>query len=251
MNLPEYERIYAYEREYWWHVGRRHLVRGMIARFAPPNTADGRYLDLGCGTGILLEEFGATFKHVFAMDYSNTALSLARTRVRKPMAQADARHLPYPDNTFDLITCLDIIEHIREDVDALSEAFRVCKPGGHLMLSVPALDFLWSEHDEAVYHLRRYSLPSLKAKARHVGFEVVRGTYAVCAMTLPVFLIRFVQSFTKNSVVPAGHDFPIPPAWINRLLIAVHAFETAVSLRMPIPFGMGVVCLLKKPEAAA
>ena len=251
MNLPEYERIHAYEREYWWHVARRCLVRRTIDRFTRFSPDEIRYLDLGCGTGILLDEFAPTIKHVFALDYSSTALRLTRTRVNLPMLQADARCLPYPDDTFGLITCLDIIEHIREDMDALREAYRVCKPGGWLILSVPALDFLWSEHDEAVYHLRRYSLPSLKAKAQHVGFEVVHGTYATAAMLLPVFLIRLMSSFTKKTVTPEGHDFPIPPAWINRALIGIHALETAISLRVPLPFGMGIVCLLRKPDLPA
>lgn len=248
MNLPEYERIHAYERDYWWHAARRWLVRRTLERFARFSPEDDRYLDLGCGTGIQLDEFAPQMKRVFALDYSSTALRLTRTRIEVPMVQADARHLPYQSNSFGLITCLDIIEHIREDMDALGEAYRVCKPGGWLILSVPALDFLWSEHDEAVYHLRRYALPSLKAKARHAGFEVVHGTYATALMLFPVFAIRLVSSFTRKTVTPQGHDFPIPPAWINRLLIRIHAIETAISLRIPLPFGTGIVCLLRKPE---
>lgn len=250
MNAPEYERIFGFEKEYWWHVSRRRLVRRLIDRYAGTLGPDQRYLDLGCGTGMMLSELGTRFEAPFGTDLSAEALSFARTRVPVALAQSDARDLPFPDSHFDLITCLDIIEHVRDDVACIRESLRVCKPGGYLVLSVPALDFLWGEHDEAVYHLRRYSWPSLKAKIGAGGFEVLKGTYAVMTLTPVVFLVRFLASFTRGNTEAQGHDFPKPPAWINRLLIGLHDVETSVSLRTGLPLGSGLVCIARKPETA-
>ncbi len=251
MNAPEYERIFNFEKDYWWHVSRRKLVRKMIDRYAGALTQDANYLDLGCGPGMTLDELGRRFNQPLGTDFSAQALSFARTRVTVPLAQSDARYLPYPDNHFDLITCLDIVEHVREDVDCVRECLRVCKPGGHLVLSAPALDFLWGEHDEAVYHLRRYSWPSLKAKVVHAGFDVVKGTYATMTLVPAVFAVRFLASFTRSNTEAQGHDFPKPPAWINRLLIWLHDLEAFVSLRIGLPLGSGLVCILRKPAPTA
>lgn len=247
MHEPEYERIFSLEKSYWWHVARRKLVRRLIRRFIGDVPRDCTYLDLGCGTGVMLSEFGPHFAKAMGTDLSATALGFARTRVEGPLLQSDARHLPLADNQFDLITCLDIVEHIREDLDCVRESYRICKPGGHLVVSVPALDFLWGEHDEAVYHLRRYSWPCLRALLREAGFDVVKGTYAVMAMTPVVFLVRLVRSFTRDHVAAQGHDFPRLSPWMNGLLIWLHHVETWVSLRVGLPWGSGLVCVARKP----
>jgi ubiquinone/menaquinone biosynthesis C-methylase UbiE len=251
VNIPEYERIYSFEKDYWWHVARRHLVRRYTEHFTDKlKDANSRYLDLGCGTGVLMSEVGETFHKPIGIDLSSTALSFTKSRVDYPLSQSDARHLPFADDTFDLITCLDIIEHVREDLDCLREMYRICKPGGHLVLSVPALDFLWSEHDEAVFHLRRYSWPSLKGKVSSVGFRVMKGTYATMVMLLPVYAIRLVSAFTRKHIEAEGHDFPRLPGWANHLLIQWHALETAISLRIGLPMGTGLVCIVQKPHEA-
>ncbi len=247
MNEAEYERISRLGSHYWWHVSRRRLVRRLFERFAAPHMHAETYLDVGCGAGPTLREFAPRFERAAGLDFSGAALGYAKPRVDCSLLQADAQAIPVPDGTADFVTCLDIVEHVRDDLAVIREVFRVCKPGGYAVFSVPALDFLWSEHDEAVHHLRRYSLPSLRAKMEHTGFEVVRVTYAVMALMPVVFLMRACAAFRRSGTEAAGHDFPRVPAWLNRLLIAWHGLEAAVSLRVPLPLGSGLVCIVRKP----
>lgn len=140
MNESEYEQMYNLESYYWWFVARRKLVRDFVRDCKRPQP--GVLLDVGCGTGLnclMLSEFGS----VKGTDRSEQALEFGRRRGIADLTQSDAEHLQFPDSTFDVLTALDVLEHVDDDLKALSEMYRVMKPGAWLIITVPAYGFLW------------------------------------------------------------------------------------------------------------
>ena len=245
MNEAEYRKLAEFETGYWWFVSRRRLVRSLIREYVSNLTDTTSYLDVGCGCGTALGEIGTEFALPVGMDISMTALAIAGSRVATPLVAGDAWRLPFADGSVDLVTYLDVLEHVRNDLECIEECRRVLRPGGYIVVSAPAMDFLWSEHDEALRHLRRYSRRALKAKLTAGGFRVVKMTYAVCTLCIPIFLVRFVAAFRKQRVEPETMITKLWP-WANRMLIALHDIENAVSRRIGLPFGTGLVCIARK-----
>lgn len=246
MNPDEYRTMWEMENAYWWFVARRRLVRALIARYVPADPSMQVHVDVGCGTGMMMLELDPKPALLAGLDVSPNALALTRSRVNLPLVSGDAVQLPFATGAADLVTCLDVLEHVRDDLGCLAECYRVCKPGGWAVFSVPALEFLWSEHDEALHHLRRYSKPALRARLVHAGFEPVKLTHAVCALCLPIFARSFFHALCHSGLRAHTMLQPVPP-WLNRMLIALQDVENAVSMRVSLPLGTGLVCACRKP----
>ena|SRR5947209_1439904 len=139
----------AVDEHHWWYRGRRRVIRAELDKLVLP--PDARVLDAGCGSGRTLQEL-ADYGTVSGIELSEEAAELARARGIGEVRVGRLEELPWDDDTFDLITCLDVIEHTPDDVVALAELRRVCRPGGWLLVTVPAYQALWSLHDEANHH---------------------------------------------------------------------------------------------------
>src|SRR5579872_1235395 len=148
MNSEEYERMYCLEDSYWWFVGRHDLALTFL-RSAYPGRNDLTILDIGCGTGAMSEKLAA-YGAVVSADFSPLALAFSRRRHLDRLCAADAMRLPFRDGAFDVIVALDILEHVSDDAAALREFYRVLKPGGRVIATVPAYQSLWSAHDVAL-----------------------------------------------------------------------------------------------------
>ena len=158
---------------HWWYRGRRLILAGEIERLHLP--AGARLLDAGCGSGRMLDEL-ERFGTVAGTDTSLWAVVAARGRGHHDVEMETLERLHHPDESFDLVTCLDVLEHVPEDERALAELWRVTVPGGHLLVTVPAYQALWSAHDVANHHYRRYRKRSLADSARETGWEIQRTT---------------------------------------------------------------------------
>ncbi|HEX2187214.1 MAG TPA: methyltransferase domain-containing protein, partial [Chloroflexota bacterium] len=183
MNVAEYEAMYRLEDRLWWYVGMRRVAErvldGRLERVPQGRTAAQRILDAGCGTGgnlRWLEAFGS----VYGIDLSAHAIGFCRQRGLQTVARGSVTALPYADRSFDLITSFDVIYHlgVEDDLAALREMHRVLRPGGHLLVRVPAIPQLASHHDAAVHTRQRYTLGELREKTERAGFEVLRASYA-------------------------------------------------------------------------
>jgi SAM-dependent methyltransferase len=146
-----------------------------------------------------------------------------------------------------VVTALDILEHVDDDNAALRELWRLSKPGGSLLITVPAFGFLWSEHDEALQHRRRYTAAELESKLVAAGFQVVQMSYFLASLFVPILAFRIVQNLTKRGIEPQA-TYVIPPPWLNVLIVRILDWERMLLRHVKkLPFGVSIIALAKKP----
>jgi len=262
MNPEEYERMHELETHYWWFVGRRRIVQTLLADVVPRFSSPApRLVDIGCGTGANLPMLRAAVGKngsVVGLDFSPLALALAHARSELgalpdvALVQGDALQLPFRSNIADCVTMLDVLEHLSNDYRALSEVARVLKPGGALILTVPAYGHLWSAHDEALHHFRRYEKQQLRARLREADLHVERLSFAMSLLPPAAYVWRHLvlprlpkrprdaQRHSTGAVLPQ-----LPPA-LNRAMIRLLELEGRVILRRPLRFGTSLVALAWK-----
>ncbi|MCW2847574.1 MAG: methyltransferase [Marmoricola sp.] len=191
VDEQEIRKSAALEERHWWYAGRRDVVRERVRGLQP-----GRALDVGSGAGgnsAALAELGWS---VTALEHSPAAAELAAARGLS-VVRGDARALPFPDGVFDLVMSTDVWEHIDDDVAVAREAFRVCRPGGRLLVAVPAGMDLWSGHDVALGHVRRYAKDELVGRVEDAGFVVV-DTMGWNVLLRPVARVRRSRSASED-----------------------------------------------------
>lgn len=238
MYEREYEAMFDLEDVYWWFVARRQLMEELLRNELQENR-EARLLDVGCGTGSNLQAF-SSHARVTGIDSSTEALNFCRQRSVSSVARGEIERLPFPCGTFDIITAMDVLEHTDDDLAALEELGRVCRPGGLLLVTVPAYGFLWSEHDEALKHRRRYTAHELRNKLTNCGFEIERSSYFITTLFFPILFLRIYQGLFKKSIHPQT-ALVLLPNWLNSTLIALHAMERRLYRMMNLPFGVSIV----------
>jgi ubiquinone/menaquinone biosynthesis C-methylase UbiE len=274
MNPQEYARMHALETQYWWFAGRRAIIASLLnslrshfsrnqSASAPVDFGTGiRLLDIGCGTGAnlpMLRSFAGASGSVAAMDFSPLALQFARDQMscdgtarKLLMLRGDAQRLPFGDNSFDVVTMLDVLEHLSDDCLALAEVRRVLRPGGALVMSVPAYQKLWSAHDEALHHFRRYEYHGLRRVLHEAGFAVPLLSFAMSLMPPLAWLWRrFILPFKPRRPRDArrhseGAILPSVPPAFNHALIRYLEIEGKIVARRPLRFGTSLVAVAIK-----
>jgi SAM-dependent methyltransferase len=228
---------------HWWYRGRSRIVRAELEALDLPRTA--RLLDAGCGAGQVLDLLGE-FGSPTGVDPDAESVSLARARGHEVM-EAALPALPFADGTFAACTCLDVLEHLADDEAALGELGRVTSRSGALLVTVPAYDALWSAHDDANDHLRRYRAGTLKPLAQRTGWRVERMTY-FNALLLPAAAAVRLADRLRHRPRPAGvSDLHLSPAALNRALELPLRIEAAL-LRCGgrLPAGLSLLAVLRK-----
>lgn len=247
MEWPEYQQMYCVEDQHWWFVSRRRLAAALIEQWIPGS--DYRILDVGCGTGgnlAYLQQLGA----VTGLDLSADALGLAQGRNLPGLVQASGLQLPYPAETFHLVTVFDVLYHrwVSDDSSAITELYRVLEPGGWLLITDSALPLLWSVHDEIYYARQRYVLDEMQRKLRTAGFQIRRASYTN-ALLLPLALLY--RALAHWLALEKKIDLEIPPPWLNQSFMLARAWETTMLQRgLTFPVGSSLVCLGQKPDNA-
>ena len=262
MNIDEYARMHALESNYWWFVGRRRIVARLLkATLSRLGTAAPRLLDIGCGTGANLPVLCAAVGpkgSVTGLDFSPHALEFARAQIHLAnlhLTQGDAQRLPIETASCDIVTMLDVLEHLPDDARALSEVHRVLRPGGALILSVPAYQQLWSAHDEALHHFRRYEKFQLAGVLRRAGLVAWRLSFAMSLMPpLAWAWRRFVLPHKPRRPQDAkrhseGAVLPAVPVWANQMLVRYVDIEGWIILRRPLKFGTSLVTVAFRDSA--
>ena len=237
----------AVDEHHWWYRGRRRVICAELDRLPLPVGA--RVLDAGCGSGRTLVELVRYGGEVSGIELDPGAAELARWRGLGEVQVGRLEDLPWDDATFDLITCLDVLEHVPDDVTALDELRRVAQPGGWLLVTVPAYQSLWSHHDEANHHYRRYSRAALRAAARSAGWQIQRVSSFNSLLLAPAAAVRLAQRRSRGE---NGHsnDLDVGPAWLNDVLERPMALEASWLARgRTLPMGLSLLAVLRRPPA--
>jgi len=257
MNGREYEKMFEVEASYWWFVARRQLIEELVGGLSEPDsspempptgatTSHFRILDAGCGTGGNLEIL-AKHGEAIGVDASPDALKFSSKRSVGPLLNGNIERLGFHAESFDLITALDVLEHVEDDRAAIRELYRITKPGGRLVMTVPAYQFLWSEHDEALHHYRRYTRRQLRGKLTEAGFEIEKMSYFMTLFFLPIFVFRLGQRLLKKRQGQAQVSYIILPKWLNQLLVKILNIERWLLRWIRLPFGVSLLCVARKP----
>lgn len=231
------------EDHHWWYRGRRRVIRAELDRLPLP--ANTRVLDAGCGSGRTLVEL-VDYGQVTGIELDPSAAAHARGRGLGEVAEGRLEELPWADTSFDLIVCLDVIEHTPDDVRALEELRRVCAPGGFLLVTVPALPSLWSVHDEVNHHYRRYTRRSLDAAALAAGWTVARMSAFNGFLLPPAAVVRIARRRAPANG-DSGNDLYAAPEWLNEALEQPLRLEAGWLRRGgTLPLGLSLLAVLRK-----
>jgi SAM-dependent methyltransferase len=243
MKEHTYPIMFRVEQSHWWYTGRRRILTRFVEDICRRVTdRRPRILDVGCGTGanlLMLSQFG----DAEGVDLSEDALAFCRERGLKNVKLGAAEKLPYDDGTFDLVTGLDVVEHLDDDLAGLREMRRVLRPGGRVLLFVPTFMFLWGLQDDVSNHRRRYRMPELRRVLEQAGFEIERTTYANITFFLPILLAR---KFMRATGIKAESENNINVPALNGLLGGLLGAESVVLRYMNIPFGVSGLCVARK-----
>ena len=230
----------AHERDHWWYRARREILGRVVARRVGHVA---RLLEIGCGTGSNLEMLSA-FGRVEGIETSPFARAYAQSR---GFSVRDGRlpdALPPAIGSFDAVCMFDVLEHIESDVQALAAVRRLLNPGGRLVVSVPAYQWLFGMHDVRLHHFRRYSRRQLDAVLRRAGFAVSWTSYFNSLLFLPAAAVRLTSRLMGRAAGGTGaegvsHALPIGNAWLYRLFASEQRLTDLVSL----PFGLSIVAV--------
>ena len=245
MDRAVFDRMAELDQQHWWFTARRRILAEIIRRVVRP-PAGSRVLELGCGTGHNLDMLG-TFGAVKASELDDHARALSSKRLGRAVESAALPDLAmFPDAAYDLVALLDVLEHVVDDKGSLAAIMAKLKPGGALLLTVPANPWMWSAHDVAHHHHRRYRKSEIATLARDAGYDIALLS-PFNSLLFP--LIAGVRLLNKLR----GHDSAddaLPSRPVNGALDKLFGLEAGLIGRLPLPFGVSLVAVLRRPEAA-
>jgi SAM-dependent methyltransferase len=248
MQPHHYPILFQVEERHWWYVGRRRIIHSLVEKICKTlNNPNPRILDVGCGTGANLKMLAA-HGQAEGVDISQQAVDFCRERGLESVKLGAAEDLPYENDSFDLVTALDVIEHLDDDVAGLREMRRVLRPDGRLLLFVPAFMFLWGLQDDVSNHRRRYTLPSLLKAVEAAGFSVEWSSYANISFFLPVLVVRSVMRWLG---LRADTEYGINISLMNGPFSRLFAAERFVLKGGKLPFGVSAVCIARRSAKGA
>ena len=220
------------EDRHWWFRGRRSVIWALLGRAGLG--LEPRLLDAGCGTGRNLVEFGA-LGPATGVDPSPEAVELCRRRGLNEVQCAGVEDLPFGPGEFDLLLACDVLEHVRDDGVALKELLRVADVGGNLIITAPAYQLLWTDHDVQLHHFRRYTMATMRTRVTQAGWDVVYATYFNSILLPAVAAARVVS---RGQIAKRAHGSRPDPGPAKRRARAAHeARGRAAAPRRAVPCG--------------
>jgi SAM-dependent methyltransferase len=243
------------EDNHWWFASRTRALKAIMGPVLP-KTPDLRLLDVGCGAGNMIHHL-SHYGVVKGLEIDERPVKMARRRGYDVDLFDVTDPMPFDKNSFDAVTALDVIEHNEDDLAILTDSYRVLKPGGHIVITVPALMWLWSHNDDINAHVRRYTASELKQKLTRTGFKVRRITYNnFFVFPLAAALILLRRSAKAEPELASHHldedEYQVemepasPP--VNAVLTIVGQVEAALISRLNLPIGTSLIAVGQKPE---
>lgn len=243
MDARRYRYIYINEEKHWWYQGRRFLLYRLISKFKKPPS---KLLDIGCGGGYtlyLLSRFGK----VFGVDISKQSINFCKKRGFKNIRLVNPnKPLPFKKGGFNLITCLDVLEHIEDDRGYLKHLYSMLSKNGSIVIFVPAFPILWGKLDEKSHHKRRYLKKNLEQMVYSAGFKIEKTNYFNSIFFIPILLIRIAQRFPLLNKLSAGIDPKVNSLLVNNILTVLFKLDVLLALHFRLPFGASIFIIAKK-----
>lgn len=240
MDQTYYRQMAALQADHWWYEGRRRILADFIKRIRLPHKA--RILEAGCGPGANLTMLSC-FGEVSAFEPDQFAVEHAARISELPVKTGLLPdQIPF-DQTFDLIGAFDVIEHIEDDLGALRALHNKVKVGGYALFTVPAHQWLWSQHDDINHHKRRYNKAQFKDVLERSGFAVEQISYYNMWLFPPAVLVRYLKRLTGGG---ADSDVTMPSGGVNTALQSLFASEGKLLKYINLPFGLSVIALCKR-----
>ncbi len=245
METHSHKEIAALEQSNWWYATRRSILQSLLTRYAPSTDVA---LDVGCGVGSNYGVISKTAPRVIGLDISQQALDTTLAPYNEKVL-ASVERMPLADNSVDIVVCFDVLEHVDDHV-AVKDIHRVLRAGGSAFITVPAFDALWNENDDYGHHLRRYRKAEIVSVFKENGFEL---PYVYYWNRFPFFpfvwiLARFYTRGVKKENL--RNNLSLIPRWLNPLLIFWMRIENEIARVIPLPFGVSLVLVAKKPIIA-
>lgn len=244
MQQHTYAIMDGVEDTHWWFVGRRAILEGFLRPLCDKLRSGDkklRILDVGCGTGAnikMLSQFG----EAEGVDVSDDALEFCRKKGLK-VEKGTAEQLPYTDESFDLTTALDVIEHLDDDIAGLKEMFRVTRKGGRSLIFVPAFMWLWGVQDDISHHRIRYTKRQIVDRLKAAGYEIERATYANFTFFTPILGGRLLMRLT--GIKPESEN-NINVSALNGIFGKLFSAERLWLKNLNFPFGVSIVVVAKR-----
>lgn len=238
MDRIVYERMAAHDTTHWWYRARRDILADYLTRWGDL-PKDARILEIGCGTGHNLPML-AQFGEIDAIEIDETARAKASERLGKPVGTAPLPELVgVAPGSYDLVAVLDVIEHVEDDVAALKAIATALKPGGKILITVPAHQWMWSAHDVVNHHKRRYSKAGFEALLAKAGLQGSKLGY----FNSLLFPIAVAARFAGKLMGKDDSDDSPPPKLLNTLFEGIFRLERHMVGRVPLPPGLSLIAL--------
>lgn len=243
MEPAAYRHMADLDQRHWWYVGRRQVIGKLIERLARPPRG-GRILEVGCGTGHNLPMLSG-FAEVDAVELDESVRAIAESRLgRQVMSDRLPELHGVPDRTYDLIGAFDVIEHIDDDRAALQAIAGKLRPGGKLLVTVPAHRWMWSSHDVLNHHKRRYSRRSLKALISASPLRLDSIGY----LNSLLFPLAIAERMASKVLGKQDAQLGIPPGPVNKALTSIFAAERHLIGRLPLPPGLSLYAVASRSQ---
>lgn len=236
-----YSDLYELEDKHWWHKAKRKRVVSLIQEFSKQKNP--KIADIGCGTGKNVEVF-SRIGTAWGVDPSKDAIAFCKKRKLKHLKLGTIEKTGFTDGSLDIVTILDVLEHIDNEDAAITELKRILKKDGMLVLTVPAFTFLWSQWDVVLHHKRRYTTTQISDLLEKHGFQIQTLSYMYPWLVLPAYLVRFFKS--KNSDEQYASDFQLSHPIVNQLIGIVTDIEQWLMRYIHFPIGTSIICVAFK-----
>lgn len=246
MDINYFKEYYTLERSHWWFTARKKILETQIQNLT--TTSHLKILNIGVATGSTSEML-SHYGEVTSVEYDHECCEFLRTELKMDVIEGSITDLPFQAESFDLICAFDVVEHVEEHEKAVSEMKRVCKDNGTIFCTVPAFNFLWSQHDDINHHVRRYTGTEFSNLFSGTG-KITYSTYFNCFLFLPVACFRLISRMLPSAIKRkgAGSDFTIKGSEVfSNLFYKIFSAENVLLKRQcSLPFGISYLLIWKK-----